>query len=104
MSDRGYLIPGASTTSHAERGLEFTLKPEPWQNKALCRQTNPDDFFPDNGGAGSIQAQEAKAVCRRCTVRRDCLAYALAHGEDIGIWGGLSSRQRRAIRAQERAT
>jgi len=104
MSDRGYLIPGASTTSHAARGLDFTLKPEPWQKKAACLQVDPDIFFPDNGGGGSIQAQEAKAVCRRCPVRRDCRAYALAHGEDIGIWGGLSSRQRRAIRAQERAS
>ena len=36
--------------------------------------------------------REAKAVCRSCEVRVDCLEYPLAHGEKFGIWGGLSER------------
>jgi WhiB family redox-sensing transcriptional regulator len=104
VSDRAYLIPGASTTSHATPYMTLQIPEETWMDDAACLQVDPDMFFPEGGGSGSHEAQTAKTVCRRCPVRRDCLVYALAHGEDIGIWGGLSSRQRRAIRAQERAS
>jgi WhiB family transcriptional regulator, redox-sensing transcriptional regulator len=30
----------------------------------------------------------AKAACRRCPLRRPCLAGALERGEACGVWGG----------------
>jgi WhiB family redox-sensing transcriptional regulator len=71
-------------------------EPEPWQARALCAQTDPEAFFPEKGGSPRL----AKAVCRRCPVRAECLAFALEHDERFGIWGGLSERERRRLRAR----
>jgi len=59
--------------------------------RALCAQTDPEAFFPEKGGS----TRQAKIICRRCEVRQECLAYALAAGEQYGVWGGLSDRERR---------
>jgi WhiB family redox-sensing transcriptional regulator len=41
--------------------------------------------------------RRAKDVCSSCSVRRDCLDYALRIREPHGIWGGLNETERRAI-------
>lgn len=72
-----------------------------WQAYANCLGVDPDLFFPERGAS----TREAKAVCRRCVVRTECLEYALNNAEKFGIWGGLSERERRRIRklrAQQR--
>jgi WhiB family redox-sensing transcriptional regulator len=66
----------------------------PWQDTALCAQTDPEAFFPEKGGS----TREAKKVCRSCDVRTECLEYALEHDERFGIWGGLSERERRRLK------
>lgn len=65
-----------------------------WQAEALCAQTDPEAFFPEKGGS----TRDAKKVCGSCTVRAQCLEYALANDERFGIWGGLSERERRRLR------
>lgn len=78
-----------------------------WVADARCAQTDPELFFPEKGGS----SKEAKAICARCTVAAECLDYALAYesrGSEVGvptsyptgIYGGLSARERRAIRQQ----
>lgn len=67
---------------------------EEWQERALCAQTDPEAFFPEKGGS----TREAKKICQRCSVRSECLEYALAHDERFGIWGGLSERERRRLK------
>ena len=67
---------------------------------AICAQTDPEAFFPDKGGS----TKEAKRVCLSCSVRADCLEYALTHVERFGIWGGTSERERRKIEALRRTT
>ncbi|MFM7534397.1 MAG: WhiB family transcriptional regulator [Acidimicrobiales bacterium] len=67
-----------------------------WQDEANCLGVDPDLFFPERGAS----TREAKAVCRACAVRSECLEFALANGEKFGIWGGLSERERRRIRRQ----
>ena len=69
-----------------------------WQEEALCAQTDPEAFFPEKGGS----TREAKRVCTGCTVRAECLEFALANDERFGIWGGLSERERRRLRLQRR--
>jgi WhiB family redox-sensing transcriptional regulator len=59
---------------------------------------DPELFFPDRGAS----TREAKAVCRGCVVREDCLEHALANAERFGIWGGKSERERRLLRRNRR--
>lgn len=68
--------------------------PLAWQADALCSQTDPEAFFPEKGGS----TREAKKICSQCTVRSECLEYALANDERFGIWGGLSERERRRLK------
>ncbi|MCS0499453.1 WhiB family transcriptional regulator [Protaetiibacter mangrovi] len=65
-----------------------------WQTDALCAQTDPEAFFPEKGGS----TRDAKRICTGCSVRAQCLEYALDNDERFGIWGGLSERERRKLR------
>lgn len=65
-----------------------------WQAYGLCAQTDPEIFFPEKGDS----TKEAKQTCLACTVRVECLEYALANDEQHGIWGGLSGNARRKLR------
>jgi WhiB family transcriptional regulator, redox-sensing transcriptional regulator len=67
---------------------------QPWYERAACLQANADCFFPEKGGS----TREAKRICSTCTVRLECLQYALANDERFGIWGGLSERERRRLK------
>lgn len=69
-----------------------------WRLLAACRSAEPDLFFPVSSSGKSLeQVNEAKAVCARCLVRRQCLAFALLTRQVHGIWGGLSEQERNAI-------
>lgn len=68
--------------------------PGAWAATAPCTEVDPDVFFPEKGGPG---AGEAKQVCRGCDVREQCLAYAVEHRIEWGIWGGVSFRTRRRM-------
>jgi WhiB family redox-sensing transcriptional regulator len=48
------------------------------------------------------QVERAKAVCKSCPVRRECLQFALATRQSDGIWGGMSERERRVAHARGR--
>jgi WhiB family redox-sensing transcriptional regulator len=67
-----------------------------WLDRGLCAETDPEAFFPEKGGS----TREAKRVCRSCEVRYECLKYALEHGINFGIWGGMSERERRRLKRQ----
>ena len=70
-----------------------------WRHEAACRDEDPELFFPiGNTGPALMQIEEAKAVCRRCSVVDTCLAWALESGQDAGVWGGLSEDERRALK------
>ena len=72
-----------------------------WRTKAICRDTDPDLFFPvGTTGQALLQIAKAKEVCGECPVSTHCLEYAIVNGEKFGIWGGLSERERRRIRRQ----
>lgn len=67
-----------------------------WMRDAECRGIdNPDIFFPDQ--MSSQVAAMAVAMCNRCQVQEACMRFAIANGEEYGIWGGLSPRARREI-------
>ncbi|MFF1276821.1 WhiB family transcriptional regulator [Streptomyces marokkonensis] len=70
-----------------------------WRNSAACRTEDPDLFFPiGTSGPALMQAEQAKAVCRRCPVQEQCLQWALETGQSIGVWGGTNETERRALK------
>ncbi|MDT0454538.1 WhiB family transcriptional regulator [Streptomyces sp. DSM 41527] len=70
-----------------------------WRHDAVCREVDPEIFFPvGNTGPALLQIEEAKAVCRRCPVMGQCLQWALESRQDSGVWGGMSEDERRAMR------
>ena len=64
-----------------------------WQQAARCRGIDPDVFHPQS----NEEADEAKAICASCPVREPCLEYALVVREKLGVWGGLTERERRRV-------
>lgn len=73
-----------------------------WFADAACRGVAPALFYPERGDMHGYR--NAKAVCAGCVVRGDCLAYAIDNNERLGIWGGLSGKERRAMHMPHRAT
>lgn len=74
-----------------------------WVHRARCKDEDPELFFPiGTTGLAATQISAAKAVCTRCDVRLECLEWALATGQDAGVWGGLSEEERRALRRARR--
>jgi WhiB family redox-sensing transcriptional regulator len=70
-----------------------------WRHHAECRNEDPELFFPvGTNGPALNQIHAAKAVCRRCPVSAECLNWALASGQDAGVWGGMSEDERRALK------
>ena len=61
----------------------------------MCRGTGLEVFFPERGES----AGPARQVCAACPVRQACLDYAITNRIAYGIWGGLTERERRALRA-----
>jgi WhiB family redox-sensing transcriptional regulator len=88
------------------RRIEECL-PMDWRHRAICRDEDPELFFPvGNSGPALLQIAEAKAVCQRCPVTSECLAWALETGQDAGVWGAMSEDERRSLkrrRARARA-
>ncbi|MEU3276561.1 WhiB family transcriptional regulator [Streptomyces antibioticus] len=75
-----------------------------WRESAECRHEDPDLFFPiGTSGPALLQTEQAKAVCRRCPVREACLDRAMNTDQTLGVWGGTSETQRRAIKRRARA-
>ncbi|MCW2819372.1 MAG: WhiB family regulatory protein [Marmoricola sp.] len=49
-----------------------------------CRVNDPELYFAESPS----DVEEAKALCRDCPLRTDCLAGALERREPWGVWGG----------------
>jgi WhiB family transcriptional regulator, redox-sensing transcriptional regulator len=74
-----------------------------WVHRARCKDEDPELFFPvGTTGPAAAQIEAAKAICVKCDVRGQCLEWAMATGQDAGVWGGLAEEERRALRRARR--
>jgi hypothetical protein len=78
----------------------LSTTPEVWRERAACRHVPVEIFFP----AVEHEAEEAKAVCRSCAVQEPCLEFSFEANERFGVWGGLTSQERRSLAARRRKT
>ncbi|MGI9032887.1 MAG: WhiB family transcriptional regulator [Acidimicrobiales bacterium] len=70
-----------------------------WRDRAACRDTDPDLFFPiGSTGPALDQIAAAKTVCRRCAAQAECLEFALATNQEAGVWGATCEEERRKLR------
>jgi len=72
-----------------------------WRQQAVCRDTDPELFFPvGSTGQAVLQLSKAKETCNQCTVKIECLRFAIDTNQDSGVWGGTSEEERRVLRRQ----
>ena len=73
-----------------------------WRDEAACIDTDPEAFYPPQGGGNKEATAEALDACAICPlwVKAECLADALAEtkaiGGTYGIRAGLTPQERRA--------
>lgn len=76
-----------------------------WQEAAACRGGDSARFFSPTGERGEARRrreQLARAICAECPVREECARFALSIGEEHGIWGGTTDRERIAMLRRSR--
>jgi WhiB family transcriptional regulator, redox-sensing transcriptional regulator len=73
--------------------LDGIPTPPPFVEDALCAQTDPEAFFPEQGAS----TRAAKTICGSCQVVEQCLEYAFATNQQHGIWGGLTTFERNRV-------
>lgn len=67
-----------------------------WYQWGLCKERSDVDWFPAAGDCATL----AKAICQRCPVTDQCLAYVLSTGPTTeGIWAGTTRRERESMLA-----
>lgn len=76
-----------------------------FMDSGACLDSDPELFFPDSG-EGTVQGERewsrAKRVCEECSVRSECLEYAIDNQHDFGVWGGMSEEERKALVRQRK--
>ena len=81
-----------------------------WQKRAKCIDVEDKDIFhpPRDKNLYKITADKAKAVClgkdgkAPCPVRIECTLYADSWDDHEGIFGGMSHRERNALKRKAR--
>lgn len=80
--------------------LAIRTETEQWQLKAACRGPQSRVFFPPSQFERKEEKLDregrAKSICVTCSVKSDCLEYAVRINEQHGIWGGMNENERRA--------
>jgi len=69
------------------------LDERPWAVFSACRGVDPGLFF----GSTRDDERAALVVCSTCTVKDDCLGFAVETRERFGVWGGTNERERKQL-------
>ncbi len=71
-----------------------------WRDRAACRPYPAVLFFgiddTETPAEKRVREDQAKEICATCSVRAECLEFALAMKEPYGIWGGLTEVERKS--------
>lgn len=104
---------GRSTTTVSNYTLDLRAQPElppldvapdnpkaeRWDQRAACRGTDREVFFPTEEDKAGINF--AKRICAVCPVTVPCMQEAMDFNLQ-GIWGGTTDRQRGGMKARAR--
>jgi WhiB family redox-sensing transcriptional regulator len=73
-----------------------------WRDRAACRDVVTaayDPFFASTDDG----TQAAISICATCSVRDNCLTFAVRTGQQYGVWGGQPQQMVRRLIALDRA-
>ena len=76
-----------------EPSLNAVLRRPEWHRRAACRGVGHSGFIVSRG-----EPYSRRELCDQCLVRNDCLRFALADPELVGVWGGTTEIDRRRMR------
>lgn len=71
-----------------------------WMDDAACKGQPLQAFFYES--SESLNELPGVSICNGCTVRAECLAYAVEKDVTHGVFGGLTYYQRRNIKQTTR--
>jgi WhiB family transcriptional regulator, redox-sensing transcriptional regulator len=78
-----------------------TREQEGWRDLARCQTDNAVHFYApshfERKPEKDRRESQARALCRACAVRAECLAESLRSAESHGIWGGLNELERKRL-------
>ena len=58
---------------------------------AACRgHPDPDIWHSED----EEEIEEARSICQGCSIRMECLSYAMSNDERFGMWGSLTYGER----------
>jgi len=90
--------PRIIDTWSESRGFFELVRPD-WHRYATCLGEGTDIFFHERY---THAVKEAKKLCAICVVRQNCLDFAIRN-ECVGVWGGMTTQERKVhIRNQRR--
>lgn len=82
------------------------MSDRPWWMDASCKDQYPmfdddsEDYLGRNAQARALEV--AKATCRDCPVRVECLEDAFKYGDTDTIRGGLTAKERAALAGRKK--
>ena len=68
---------------------------------AECRESYTDLFYSveeERNANAYWNINAVRTICARCPIWSECLTYAFSN-EDYGVWGGMTSLERKSIGA-----
>lgn len=72
------------------------VRGQTWKLLAMCQNAaNPDAWFEKFDSK-----KKAAEMCKGCPVISQCLTYALENDEQWGIWGGMTTKDRKRLKRQ----
>lgn len=79
---------------------KFEIEKELWREEAACKGMDLSNFFSETERQSALTRKKnakTKQICNDCSVQKNCLFYAIENKIEYGIWGGLTSTERRAL-------
>jgi WhiB family redox-sensing transcriptional regulator len=103
FSDQAFCCAAnGSIRSHSVTSADLATGLASWVERAACHEMPSEWFYPAHAETPDARDQResaAKFVCATCDVRVQRLGYALRADERLGIWGGMTERERRDLLA-----
>lgn len=96
--DRPHARPGNMSLAVFQAGVDGWCgvpSPAAWATRARCRTAPTSLFFTVKDSDVDL----ARQVCGGCPVLVECREYALAHPRLVGVWAGLTVKEREGLRS-----